>query len=70
MIKIPIKFKGWMLFLVWLLVGIIYFPVYLAAWVLHIVARVLLAMAYFFMLQPRVAKNVFNSVFVTNLRML
>lgn len=69
MIKIPIKFKGWMLFLVWLLVGIAYFPVYLAAWVLHIVARILLAIAYLFMLQPHVAKNVFSSVFVTNLRM-
>lgn len=68
--KIPIKFKGWMLFLVWFVIGVIYFPVYLAAWILHIVARLLLATAYLFMLQPHVARNVFSSVFVTNLKIM
>ena len=53
--KIPIKFKGWMLFLVWFVIGVIYFPIYLTAWILHVVARLLLAIAYLFMLQPHVA---------------
>ena len=68
--KIPVKFKGWMLFLVWLIIGIIYFPIYFAAWCLHIIARILLAIAYLFMLQPHIARNVFSSVFVTNLKIM
>lgn len=68
--KIPIKFKGWMLFLTWSVVGIIYFPIYLLAWFLHIIARILLAIAYLFMLQPHIARNVFSSVFVTNLKII
>lgn len=68
--KIPIKFKGRMLFLVWLIIGIIYFPIYFVAWCLHIIARILLAIAYLFMLQPHVARNVFSSVFVTNLKIM
>lgn len=68
--KIPIKFKGWMLFLTWFVVGTIYFPIYLSAWFLHIIARVLLAIAYLFMLQPHIARNVFSSVFVTNLKIM
>ena len=68
--KIPIKFKGWMLFLVWFTIGVIYFPIYLTAWILHVVARLLLAIAYLFMLQPHVARNVFSSVFVTNLKIM
>lgn len=67
--KIPIKFKGWMLFMLWAVIGIIYFPVYFLAWLLHIIARLLLGLAYLLMLQPQIAKNVFSSVFVTNLRM-
>ena len=68
--KIPIKFKGWMLFLVWFIIGVIYFPIYLTAWILHVVARLLLAIGYLFMLQPHVARNVFSSVFVTNLKIM
>lgn len=65
-----VKFKGWMLFLVWTLIGLIYFPIFLGAWFLHVVARILLGLAYLLMLQSHVAKNVFSSVFVTNLRMI
>lgn len=68
--KIPIKFKGWMLFLVWFIIGVIYFPIYLTAWILHVIARLLLVIAYLFMLQPHVARNVFSSVFVTNLKIM
>lgn len=68
--KIPIKFKGWMLFLTWFAVGTIYFPIYLSAWFLHIIARILLAIAYLFMLQQHIARNVFSSVFVTNLKIM
>lgn len=65
-----VKFKVIMRLLVWALVGIMYFPIYLSAWLLHIIARCLLALAYLFMLQPHIAKNVFNSVFITNMRLL
>lgn len=68
--KIPIEFKGWMLFLVWPIIGIIYFPIYFTAWCLHVIARILLAIAYLFMLQPHIARNVFSSVFVTNLKIM
>jgi len=64
------KFKIIMRLLVWALIGIIYFPIFLSAWLLHVIARCLLAIAYLFMLQPHVAKNVFSSVFVTNMRLL
>jgi len=65
-----VKFKVTMRLLVWALIGVIYFPIFLLAWLLHIIARCLLAIAYFFMLQPHIAKNVFSSVFVTNMRLL
>ena len=68
--KIPIKFKAWMPFLVWFIIGVIYLPIYFAAWCLHIIARILLAIAYLFMLQPHIARNVFSSVFVTNLKIM
>lgn len=67
------KIKQYMTFaqlLVWAIIGVVYFPIYIASWLLHIIARCLLALAYLGMLQFHVAKNVLNSVFVINLRML
>ncbi len=66
--KIPIRFKGWMMLALWIVIGLLYFPIYFGAWLLHIIARVLLAIAYFFMLQKQAAINTFSSVFTTNLK--
>ena len=51
----------------WIVVGIIYFPIFFCAWLLHIVARVLLSIAYAGMLKWQMAKQVFSSIFRTNL---
>ena len=52
--------------LVWTLAGFIYAPVFIAAWILHIVARFLLSISYFGMLNGRRGKDVFNSLFKFN----
>ena len=52
--------------LVWTLVGFIYAPIFIAAWILHIVARLLLSISYFGMLNGRQGKDVFNSLFTFN----
>ena len=48
---------------VWDILGIVYFPIYLLAWLLHKVARFLLAMSYFGMLQKQYAKDIIKSLF-------
>ena len=50
----------------WALVGLLYFPVFFAAWLLHIIARLLLAISYFGLLNPSKGKDVFNSLFRFN----
>ena len=45
------------------LIGIIYFPIYLCAWLLRIVARFLLSIAYFGTLDGAMGKEVFKSLF-------
>lgn len=52
--------------LVWTLAGLCYAPVFIAAWVLHIVARLLLSIAYFGMLNGQQGKDVFKSLFRFN----
>ena len=52
-----------LLFCLWTLVGIIYFPVFLLAWLLKIVARFLLAIAYFGMLKKQMGKMILKSMF-------
>lgn len=44
-------------------VGILYFPVYVLAWVLHKVARLVLAISYFGMLEKQVGKDIIKSLF-------
>lgn len=44
-------------------VEIIYAPVYLSAWVLHKIARILLAIAYAGLLNGRVAQDIIKSLF-------
>lgn len=54
------------LLVVWTLLGLIWFPVYVSAWLLHIVARILLAIAYLGLLNGSRAKDVFKSLFKFN----
>lgn len=55
-----------LLIAVWTIVGLIYFPVFFAAWLLHIVARLILAISYLGLLNGQRAKDVFKSLFKFN----
>lgn len=56
-LKIPYKL------IIWTLIGLIYLPVYISAWLLRIVARILLAIAYFGTLNGRMGVAVLKSIF-------
>lgn len=45
------------------ILGIVYYPIYLLCFVLHIVARFLLAVAYVGLFDGQRAKNTFKSLF-------
>lgn len=47
----------------WKCIGALYSPIYLLAWILHKIARFLLAIAYFGMLNKRIGKDIINSLF-------
>ena len=47
----------------WRCVGVLYFPIYLLAWVLHKIARLMLAIAYFGLLNKQVGKDIIKSLF-------
>lgn len=47
----------------WRCVGVLYFPIYLLAWVLHKIARLMLAIAYFGLLEKQVGKDIIKSLF-------
>ena len=47
----------------WRYVGVLYFPIYLLALVLHKIARLVLAISYFGMLEKRVGKDIIKSLF-------
>lgn len=47
----------------WRCVGVLYFPIYLLAWVLHKIARLVLAIAYFGLLNKQVGKDIIKSLF-------
>ena len=57
--------KFWKSFkkVIWVILGIIYYPIYMLAWLLHKVARLTLAIAYFFMFQRRMAKDIIVNLF-------
>lgn len=55
-LKIPYKM------IVWAIIGLIYLPVYLSAWLLRIVARLLLAIAYYGTLNGRMGTDVLKSI--------
>lgn len=56
-LKLPYKL------IIWTLIGLIYLPVYISAWLLRIVARILLAIAYFGTLNGRMGVAVLKSLF-------
>lgn len=56
-LKLPYKL------IIWTIVGLIYLPVYISAWLLRIVARILLAIAYFGTLNGRMGVAVLKSIF-------
>lgn len=47
----------------WRLIGIIYMPIFLAFFLLHKIARILLAIAYFGMLERRMAFDIMKHIF-------
>lgn len=59
-LKLPYKL------IIWTIIGLIYLPVYISAWLLRIVARILLAIAYFGTLNGRMGVAVLKSIFSFN----
>lgn len=49
--------------LLWRCVGVLYFPIYLLTWVLHKIARLVLAIAYFGLLNKQAGKDIIKSLF-------
>ena len=56
-LKLPYKL------IIWTLIGLIYLPVYISAWLLRIVAGILLAIAYVGTLNGRMGVAVLKSIF-------
>lgn len=56
-LKLPYKL------IIWTIIGLIYLPAYISAWLLRIVARILLAIAYFGTLNGRMGVAVLKSIF-------
>lgn len=52
-----------MLKIIWYILGVIYFPIYLLAWILHKIARLLLAISYFGMFEKRIGKDIMLNLF-------
>lgn len=49
--------------ILWVMFGVFYVPIYIAAFFLHRAALLLLSVAYFFGLRLRLAKDCFKQVF-------
>ena len=48
---------------IWICLGVVYAPVYIASWLLHKVARLVLAISYFGMLEKTVGKDIIKHLF-------
>lgn len=48
--------------ILWTLVGLLWLPVFIASWLLRIVARFLLSISYFGMLNGKMGRDVFKSL--------
>lgn len=51
------------LMFIWNVLGVCYIPVYTLSWVLHKVARLILAVSYFGMLDYRTGKDILKYMF-------
>nr|DAI13786.1 MAG TPA: hypothetical protein [Caudoviricetes sp.] len=49
--------------IIWRILGVIYAPIYVAFWLLHKVARLLLAISYFGMFEKQVGKDIILNLF-------
>lgn len=49
--------------ILWVALGALYFPIYLLSWVLHKIARILLAIAYFGLLDKTKGVNILKYLF-------
>lgn len=49
--------------ILWSIIGAIYSPIYLTAWVLKLIAKLLLSISYFGTLNATYGKGVFKSIF-------
>lgn len=50
----------------WVILGILYIPIFLASWLLNVISRAFLALSYYGMLDYLKGKNVFKSLFQWN----
>lgn len=46
------------------IIGLAYYPIYAAAWILHKVARLVLALCYFLMFKWRMGSDIIKTLFV------
>ena len=49
---------------IWICLGVLYAPVYIASWLLHKVARLALAISYFGMLEKTIGKDIIKHLFI------
>lgn len=55
--------KETFIIIMWAIVGALYSPIFILAWLLKPIARLLLAISYFGMLDGTMGKAVFKSIF-------
>lgn len=48
---------------IWLILAMIYAPLFIASWIIHKIARLLLAVAYFGMFEMQMAKDIVLNLF-------
>lgn len=47
----------------WNILGFCYIPIFLLAWILHKIARITLAISYYLMFEPKMAKDIIINLF-------
>lgn len=59
------KLKTSFLVILWSIIGVIYSPIFIMAWFLRIIARFLLGISYFGLLNKKMGHDVIKSLFTT-----
>lgn len=49
--------------IIWGILGVMYAPIYVASWLLHKLARLLLAISYLGMLEKQISKDIISNLF-------